>query len=101
MREGYQLLEAGATKTQWLVMKFGMFLLAQRKTLCRLMISHREKCIFVTPYWTAPAIDQPLTDQDYPRYRVTDSDLHPHWDFQSYTHGAACFIWNIASIDGT
>ena len=31
MGERYQLLEAGATKTQWIAMTFGMFLLTQRK----------------------------------------------------------------------
>ena len=56
-------------------------LLAQRKTLCRLMTSQRDKRIFcVTPYWTTSAFDQPLTDQDYPRYRPCSA---PHWDIQS------------------
>ena len=33
------------------------FLLAQMKTPCRLKTLHREKLNFVTPYWTALAID--------------------------------------------
>ena len=33
MGEGYQLLEAGATKTHWIVMKFGMFLISPKENV--------------------------------------------------------------------
>ena len=70
MGERYELLEARATKTQWIAMKFGMFFYLPRGKRRVDWWPRREKNVFfVTPYWTAPAIGQPLTDQDYPRYR--------------------------------
>ena len=57
MGEGYQLLEAGATKTHWIVMKFGMFLISPKENAVSIDDLALRKKYFVTPYWPAPAID--------------------------------------------
>ena len=70
MGERYQLLEAGATKPQWIAMKFGMFFIGSRENALSIDdLAQGETYFFVTTYWTASAVDQPLTDQDCPRYR--------------------------------